>query len=108
VARVATPTKPGYDRPSEERMSEPKAKFDIVLVVLLMGVAIAGFWMTGYAMNAQMEVLEQKIEVVQVQTKATMRTVAELHDTLRQLKKAQAGESATAAPAPTVAPVAKK
>lgn len=89
-------------------MSEPserKVKLDVVLVILLMGVAIAGFWMTGYALNAQMQALEYKMDVVQIQTKAAMRTTSELYDLVRQVKQAQAAATA-AAPAP--AAVAKK
>ncbi len=48
--------------------TERKLKLDVVLVILLMGVAIAGFWMTGYALNAQMQALEYKLDVVQMQT----------------------------------------
>lgn len=88
-------------------MSEPserKMKLDVVLVVLLMGVAIAGFWMTGYALNAQMQVLEYKLDVVQLQTKAAMRTTAELQDLIRQMKNVQtpppAAAAAPAVPAP--------
>lgn len=81
--------------------SERKMKLDVVLVVLLMGVAIAGFWMTGYAMNAQMQALEYKLDVVQLQTKAAMRTTAELQDLIRQMRNAQ-----TPAPAVAVVPVA--
>jgi len=87
--------------------SERKVKLDVVLVILLMGVAIAGFWMTGYALNAQMEALEYKLDVVQMQTKAAMRTTSELYDLVRQVKQAQAAATApTAAPTPTA--VAKK
>ncbi len=85
--------------------TERKLKLDVVLVILLMGVAIAGFWMTGYALNAQMQALEYKLDVVQMQTKAAMRTTSELYDLVRQVKQAQAGLAPAAAPtpAPTVA-----
>ncbi len=88
--------------------TDRKLKLDVVLVILLMGVAIAGFWMTGYALNAQMQALEYKVDVVQMQTKAAMRTTSELYDLVRQVKHAQAA-AAAAAPAPAApAAVAKK
>ena len=88
-------------------MSEGKVfKLDVIMIVLLIGVVIAGFWMTGAAMDAQMGVLEQKIDVVQVQTKGTMQAVADVHDLLRQMKAPTAAPAAAPAPAPAPAKAA--
>jgi outer membrane murein-binding lipoprotein Lpp len=82
-------------------MSEGKVlKLDVIMIVILIGVVLAGFWMTGTAMDAQMGVLEQKIDVVQTQTKGTMQAVADLHDAIRAMK------APAVAPAPAPAPAA--
>jgi len=81
-------------------MSEGKAfKLDVVMIIVLMGVVIAGFWMTGTALDAQMGVLESKIDVVQAQTKGTMKAVADLHEMLRQMKALAAAPAAAPAAA---------
>jgi hypothetical protein len=89
-------------------MSEGKVfRVDVIMIILLMGVVLAGFWMTGTAMDAQMGVLEQKIEVVQTQTKGNMQTLSEIREAIRQLKASTAAAAMPPAAAPAPAPAKK-
>jgi len=90
-------------------MSEGKAfNLDVVMIILLMGVVLAGFWMSGTAMDAQMGVLEQKIDVVQTEAKGARKAIAEIHALLRQAKAASAAPATAPAPAAAPAPTAAK
>jgi hypothetical protein len=84
-------------------MAEGKtAKLDVILIVVLLAVMVGGFWMTGSAMHERTEVINQKVEVVQSQTKETLDVILDVQRALREVKGGQAA-AAAAAPAAAVA-----
>ena len=87
-------------------MAEGKTvRTDLIVIIMLLGTVIAGFWMTGSTVLEGMEVLNQKAEILELQNRQLLRSVADMHEAVRALKGPASTAGAAVAPAPSAAPV---
>lgn len=85
-------------------MAEGKTlKTDLIMLVVVLGAIIAAFWMTGSAILERIDVVNQKADILQMQNKEVLQSIANVHDAVRAQKAAAGGANAAPAPAPAPA-----
>jgi hypothetical protein len=76
---------------------------DVVVLVLMLGVLVGGFWMVGTSSGEKMEVLETRMSHVDNGLKGLAQQLVDIQQSVNDLKMA-AGAKPAAPPAPTPAP----
>ena len=83
-------------------MADGKPKFDVVVLVLVIGVMVGGFWMVGSSAGDKMETIETRISHVHEGVQGIAMQVADLQNEMNAIK----ASAKAAAAAPAAAPAA--